>query len=70
MPPSDHIVWKIVRQAVVGALLVAMLKFNYSNGFTLQDVGTIAVILTGLGSFDAAKALVVPKRKPDEGSAG
>ena len=55
IPPSDHVLWKILRLAVVGGLLTALLHFNYL-GFDKRDVLTILITLGGLGGFDVAKS--------------
>lgn len=61
LPPSDHVVWKIVRQMVVCGFLAFMLKYNYTNGWDVKDLGTLAITLMGLGGFDAVKQAVAPK---------
>jgi hypothetical protein len=67
LPPSDHIVWKIIRLAVVGTILTIMLAFTY-NQFDNRDIITIIVALSGLAGFDTTKAFATrkPKETPPE----
>lgn len=57
LPPSDHVVWKILRTAVVGAILVAMLSLNY-NKFDNRDIVTIITAMLGLAGYDTAKTMI------------
>ena len=65
IPPSDHIVWKIIRQAIVGGMLLLMLSMNY-NKFDSRDITTIVTTLMALGGFDVAKAFVSKPTPPTE----
>lgn len=66
IPPSDHVVWKIVRQAIVGGMLLMMLSLNYDR-FDSRDITTVVTTLMALGGFDVAKAFVSkPTTPPDE----
>ena len=60
LPPSDHIIWKIIRLAVVGTILTIMLAFTY-NKFDHRDIVTILAALFGLAGFDTTKAMVTKK---------
>lgn len=61
LPPSDHVVWKLARLMIVCGVLVFMLKFNYLNGWSAKDLGTLAMTLLSLGGFDVLKSAVAPK---------
>lgn len=65
IPPSDHVIWKIIRQAIVGGMLLIMLSMNY-NKFDSRDITTIFSTLMALGGFDVAKALVSKPNVPTE----
>jgi hypothetical protein len=60
LPPSDHIIWKLIRMAVVGVIMVVMLKFNYANGWAPQDYITLIATLMALGGYDALKQMTAP----------
>lgn len=60
LPASSHPIWKIIRLAVVGMILLAMLALGY-NRFDERDVITILATLGGLGGFDFAKSAVTKK---------
>ena len=60
MPQSDHVIWKIVRLAVVGGIMVIMLKFNYMNGWSPADYLTLIATLMALGGYDALKQMAAP----------
>lgn len=49
-----HPLWKIIRTAVVGTLLVAFLSLNY-NKMDERDLTTILGIAAGLLGFDFTK---------------
>jgi hypothetical protein len=61
LPQSDHVIYKILRLAVVGVIMVVMLKFNYLNGWSPADYLTLIATLMALGGFDAIKAMTAPK---------
>lgn len=50
----SHPLWKIIRTAVVGSLLVAFLSLNY-NKMDERDITTILGIAAGLLGFDFTK---------------
>lgn len=55
-----HPLWKILRIAVVGGLLLLFLHLNYKHGLVPEkDVGTIVSVLLGLIGFDVAKDRIV-----------
>lgn len=54
MSDPKHPVWKLLRLAIVGGLLLGMLSLNY-NQFDKRDVVTIFGVLAGLAGFDIAK---------------
>ena len=61
LPNSRHVVWKIIRLAVVGALLLGFLGLNYDR-LDNRDIMTIFGTLAGLLGFDALKSkLTTPK---------
>lgn len=60
-PPSDHVVWKLARLMIVCGVLMFMLKYNYLNGWSVSDIGTLVVTLFTLGGFDVFKTAVAPK---------
>jgi hypothetical protein len=62
MPPSDSPLWKVLRLAVVGVILMVLCSTMYNNGFDRKDIVTIAVTLLGLAGFDQAKTAIT---KPD-----
>jgi hypothetical protein len=56
MNDPRHPVWKIIRIAVVGVLMIAFLHINYKSGLVPEkDIGTILGVLLGLIGFDVAK---------------
>lgn len=57
---ARHPLWKILRIAVVGGLLLLFLHLNYRHGLVPEkDVGTIVSVLLGLIGFDVAKDRIV-----------
>ena len=58
----DHPVWKILRLAVVGVVLVVSCSFLYNNGFDKKDIVTIAMSLLALGGFDQLKAALTQSK--------
>ncbi len=62
MPDSKHPLWKIIRLAVVGGLLLGFLALNY-NRLDSRDTMTIFGTLAGLLGFDALKAKLTSESK-------
>lgn len=60
--PSDHPIWKLLRLAVVGVILLGCLAFVYA-GLDQRDAITLIATLAGLGGYDLLKSKV---SKPDE----
>lgn len=56
LPPSEHILWKIITMAVVGVILVVMLNFNYANGWAPADYLTLIVTLLGIAGVQITQA--------------
>jgi hypothetical protein len=54
----SHPLWKIIRLAVVGTIMIVCCSVLYKNGFSQTDIMTIAMTLLGLGGFDQLKAMV------------
>jgi hypothetical protein len=54
IPHASHPIWKLIRLALVGGILLALLHFNY-KGLDARDATTILATLAALGGFDAAK---------------
>ena len=62
-----HPIWKTMRIAVVGALLIAFLHLNYRHGLVPEkDIGTVIGVLLGLIGFDVAKDKIVERRQHSE----
>jgi hypothetical protein len=55
IPHASHPIWKLIRLALVGGILLALLHFNY-KGLDARDATTILATLAALGGFDAATA--------------
>jgi hypothetical protein len=53
-----HPLWKIIRLAVVGGILIACCSTMYRSGFDTKDIMLIATTLLGLGGFDQFKSMV------------
>jgi RsiW-degrading membrane proteinase PrsW (M82 family) len=62
MPAANHPLWKIIRLAVVGGLLLGFLALNY-NRLDNRDTMTIFGTLAGLLGFDALKAKITGESK-------
>lgn len=63
----QHPLWKILRIAVVGGLLLLFLHLNYRHGLVPEkDVGTIVSVLLGLIGFDVAKDRIVNGHRSNE----
>lgn len=63
LPPSEHIVWKLVRQLIIAGVLSVLILANKQ---TLDggDIVTIVVTMAGVLGFDVAKLSVTsPKSK-------
>lgn len=58
----SHPLWKIIRTAVVGTLLVAFLSLNY-NKMDERDITTILGIAAGLLGFDFTKDRITGKKE-------
>jgi hypothetical protein len=65
LPDASHPVWNLIRLAVVGVVLVMLLKFNY-NGLDPRDVLTVFLTLAGLGGFDVLKKFSAPRKEGDQ----
>lgn len=64
LPPSDHIIWKLIRQATFGIVLTILLTVNYQK-FDSRDVSTILQAMATMFAFDMAKkSATTPKAKP------
>lgn len=64
IPPSDHIVWKLIRQVTFGIVLTILLTVNYQK-FDSRDVTTILQAMATMFAFDIAKkSATSPKVKP------
>ena len=63
-----HPLWKLARQAVVGALLVIFLSINYKHGLVPEkDVWTVVSVMIGLFGFDLTKDRIThPKPEKTE----
>lgn len=61
--PHDHPIWKILRQLVVGGILLGFLALGY-NKLDERDFKTIAGVLGTLAGFDFLKDKV--SRKEEE----
>jgi hypothetical protein len=61
MPPSDHIIWKIITITVLSAVLMFMLHFNYIHGLELKDWSTLGAIVATYLGIQGAKTLTIPK---------
>lgn len=71
MPDAKHPIWKLLRLAIVGGLLLGFLALNY-NRLDGRDTMTIFGTLAGLLGFDALKAKLTHEKdtgdsKPSEG---
>lgn len=53
-----HPIWKVLRLAVVGALIIVGTVFFAQNGFDTGQLMTLIMALVGLGGFDQGKAMV------------
>lgn len=60
-----HPLWKIIRTAVVGSLLLAFLSLNY-NKLDERDITTILGIIAGLLGFDFTKDKLTHKEDSNE----
>lgn len=58
----SHPLWKIIRTAVVGSLLVAFLSLNY-NKMDERDITTVLGIAAGLLGFDFTKDKITGSSK-------
>ena len=65
MTDAGHPIWAIIRLAVVGAILVAMLNFNY-NGWDARDYGTLIAVLTGSGGVELLRGVTRQKQTKTE----
>lgn len=65
MSDAGHPIWAIIRLAVVGTILVAMLNFNY-NGWDARDYGTLIAVLTGSGGVELLRGVTRPKKTKTE----
>ena len=54
--PPKHPIWGVLRMAIVGGVLVLMLRANY-NSWDSRDILTVIATLSGLGGFDIAKGV-------------
>ena len=61
LPDAAHPIWNLIRLAVVGVVLVMLLKYNY-NGLDPRDVLTVFLTLSGLSGFDIIKKLTAPRK--------
>lgn len=61
MPPSDHIVWKIITVTVLSLVLLAMLHFNYIHGLEAKDFLTIAAVVAGYLGIQVTKSVTISK---------
>lgn len=66
VPPADHPLWKLLRLAVVGAILLAFLAMNY-NRLDERDATTILGVLLSLAGFDATKAQLTKSNREQDG---
>ncbi len=66
MPPSDHILWKIITVTVLSAVLLLMLHFNYIHGLEAKDFLTLAAVVAGYLGIQVTKAVSIPKPLPPE----
>lgn len=66
MTDQTHPIWSIIRLAVVGTILVAMLNFNY-NGWDVRDYGTLLAVLTGSGGVELLRGITRPRELLSEG---
>ncbi len=55
IPAADHPVWRIVRYAVVGAVMIGLCATMYKNGFDAKDIVLITTTLASLAGFDQVK---------------
>lgn len=60
--PANHPIWKILRQLVVGGMLLAFLALGY-NKLDDRDFKTIAGVMASLAGFDILKAKVSGEKK-------
>jgi hypothetical protein len=63
MPANDSPLWPILRNLVVGLILLGFLHYNY-NALDSRDLGTIIGVLTSLAGFDVAKRTLVKPSDP------
>ena len=61
MPPSDHIVWKIITVTVLSIVLLLMLQFNYIHGLEAKDFLTLATVILGYLGVQVAKVTTIHK---------
>lgn len=67
LPPSEHIIWKLVEQALIGIVFALVSYFNYKNGLDVKDITTILSLWMTVAGFRIAKtkALSNEKEEPD-----
>ncbi len=66
----QHPLWKTMRLAVVGTLLIVFLHLNYQHGLVPEkDSGTVVSVLLGLIGFDVAKDRIVNRTGGDNENA-
>lgn len=63
LPPSDHIVWKIIRQLIIGVVFCVMSAINYKNGFDIKDIGTLLALWSAVAGFDIAKTKATEEKE-------
>lgn len=63
LPPSDHIVWKVILLLIVGVVYCFMSTFNYKNGFDIKDLGTLIAMWSAVAGFDIAKTKATEEKE-------
>ena len=67
MPVSNHVVWRLLRLAIIGIILVAMLHLAYQHGFDLKsDLPTVLAVLAALAGVDYTQSKCRHDDKPKD----